>query len=371
MNIVFAGGGTGGHLFPGIAMAQEFLKRDQKNNILFIGTTKGIEARMLPKLNFELKTVPVTGFKGKALAEQAGALAAVPAAFCRAARYLKEFRADMVIGLGGYISFPAVAAARALHIPAVIHEQNSVPGLANRILGRISSRVFVSYEESKKYFASGKTIVAGMPVRRQFSGEAAAREKTPFCICVCGGSQGAHAINEAVLAALPHLAGIKDTIRFLHQAGQADSAMVEESYKKHGFAARVLPFVEDMYAWYRQAHVVISRAGASTLAELALCGKAAVFIPYPFAAGNHQEKNARVFVDGAAGRMLLQKDLSGEALAACIAELEKNRDALQHMEHQALNLAKPKAAETIVEECYRLAARARKAGRHDNTTQQD
>ncbi|MEI6127540.1 MAG: undecaprenyldiphospho-muramoylpentapeptide beta-N-acetylglucosaminyltransferase, partial [Pseudomonadota bacterium] len=361
MNIVIAGGGTGGHLFPGIAIAQEFLRRDTKNNILFIGTEQGIEARMLPKLNFTLKTVPVKGFKGKSPAEKAGAMAAVPAAFFKAGRYVRAFQADIVVGLGGYISFPAVAAGRALHIPTVIHEQNSVPGLANRILGRMAHRVFVSYEESKKYFAAEKTMAAGMPVRRQFTGGTTMREETPFCLFVCGGSQGAHAINEAVIAALPHLEGVKEKIRFLHQTGQADRALVEESYKKYVFAARVLPFVDDMYVWYRQAHAVVSRAGASTLAELALCGKASVLIPYPFAAGNHQEMNARAFVDGGAGRMILQRDLTGEALAACISELEKNRPAVERMEQQAVHLAKPKAAETIVEECYRLAARTRKA----------
>jgi len=355
MNVVIAGGGTGGHLFPGIAIAREFLKQDAGNTILFIGSAKGIEARMLPRLNYNLKVIPVAGFKGKGPAGKARALLSVPAAFARAGYYLKAARADLVVGLGGYISFPPVAAAAALGIPAVIHEQNSVPGLANRMLGRLARRIFISYEESRAYFPAEKTITAGMPVRCLPEGAAPQRPASPLCVFVCGGSQGAHAVNEALIAALPHLDALKSRLRFIHQTGHADLKAVEQAYGAGGFAAQVYPFIDDMYACYGEAHVIISRAGASTLAEIALWGRASILIPYPFAAGNHQEHNARVFADSEAARMIVQKELSGEGLAQLLSNMEQHREQLAHMENRARLLAKPGAAETIVAACTDLA----------------
>jgi UDP-N-acetylglucosamine--N-acetylmuramyl-(pentapeptide) pyrophosphoryl-undecaprenol N-acetylglucosamine transferase len=355
MNIIIAGGGTGGHLFPGIAIAQEFMRRNPQDRIVFIGSTQGIEARLLPQLGFALKTLPIRGFSGKPPAEKLAALALVPAAFLQAGRYLRSLQADIVVGLGGYSSFPAVAAARLMGIPAVIHEQNSVPGLTNRILGRMARRVFVTFEASRQFFPASKTTVSGLPVRSQFSGQQP-RDDGRFCVFVCGGSQGAHAINEALAAALPLLRGMSGQLHFIHQSGQADCAMLRQQYEQCGFSAEVLPFIDDMAACYRRAHLVICRAGASTLAELALCGKASILIPYPFAAGNHQELNARVFADRGACMLLLQKDLSAEALAGLVQELAAKPETCRRLGRQAGTLAQPQAAGTIVEACCRLAA---------------
>ena len=356
MNIIIAGGGTGGHLFPGIAIAQEFLRRGPDNNIDFMGSKKGIESRILPALKFRLKTITVKGFKGKGMFDKIISIFSIPVSFMQACCCLKRFHTDIVVGLGGYISFPAVVAGVAMRIPTVIHEQNCIPGLTNRILGRFASRVFISYEESRNFFKPDKTIFSGVPIRLQLRNETDGKRDEPFCIFVLGGSQGAREINQAVIAALPFLTGIGEKIRFIHQSGQPDIEMLEKNYKKFGFSAQVSSFIEDMFTCYRQAHLVISRAGAATLAELALCAKAAILIPYPFAANNHQKKNAKVFVDNGAALMIHSSELSGKILSSLIINLEKDRGKLQQMEDQAGTLSRPKAAEKIVDECYRLVA---------------
>ncbi len=356
MNIVIAGGGTGGHLFPGIAIAQEFVQQDPGNNITFIGTMKGLESRIIPQLSFRLQTIRVKGFAGKGPGCKLDALLSLPIGFLQSGYHIQRSRADIIVGVGGYISFPAVVAGSALMKPTVIHEQNSIPGLSNRILGRIASRVFVSYEDSLRFFQSHKTMYTGMPIRLQQLAERAPRVPEPFCVCVCGGSQGAHQINRAVCEALPYLYAVKNNIRFMHQSGQSDCDMVKRTYKDNGFTADVRPFVDDIFSWYHQAHLVIGRAGAATLAELALCARAAILIPYPFAADNHQEKNARAFVDTDAALMIRAQDLNGENLAAHIIDLQTHRQKVLRMENQAKTLSRPQAAETIVRECYHLVA---------------
>jgi UDP-N-acetylglucosamine--N-acetylmuramyl-(pentapeptide) pyrophosphoryl-undecaprenol N-acetylglucosamine transferase len=362
MNIVIAGGGTGGHLFPGVAIAQEFLRRDNAAQILFMGTEKGLESSVLPKLGLALETVPVRGFKGKGAVQKLGALLALPRAFLSAASCLRRHRAHLVLGLGGYISFPGIAAAKALGIAAAIHEQNSLPGLSNRMLGRIADRVFISYEESRPFFSAGKTVFSGMPVRISQHGAAPAPDDGRLCVFICGGSQGAHAINEAMMEALPDLESSKGSIRFIHQTGAMDAGMVEQGYETRGFTAAVSPFIDDMYSAYGQAHVVVSRAGASTLAELALCGKPSILIPYPYAAHNHQEHNARSFVAKGAACMLLAGELNGRSLAQTVLSLHADRNKIADMAAQAFLLAQPDAAGRVVEECCRLAAE--KGGGH-------
>jgi len=356
MNIVIAGGGTGGHLFPGVAIAQEFLRRDPAANILFMGTSAGLESRVLPGLGFALETVPVSGFTGKAMLQKLGSLLSVPRALLSAAKCLRRHKADLVLGLGGYISFPGIAAAKALGIPAAIHEQNSVPGLSNRMLGAIAARIFISYEESRPFFNACKTVFSGMPVRMTRTAERSKPDDGRLCVFICGGSQGAHSINQAMVDGLAELDDIKNHIRFIHQTGAQDAAMVAQGYEKRGFAASVSAFIDDMYGAYEQAHVVVSRAGASTLAELALCGKPSILIPYPYAARNHQEHNARAFVDKGAALLLLAPELSGRLLGQALLAFHNDREKIAVMAVRARMLAQPDAAGRIVEECCRLAA---------------
>jgi UDP-N-acetylglucosamine--N-acetylmuramyl-(pentapeptide) pyrophosphoryl-undecaprenol N-acetylglucosamine transferase len=356
MNIAIAGGGTGGHLFPGVAIAQEFLRRDVSAQIVFLGTEQGLESRVLPKLGLALATIPVMGFKGKGMRQKFGALLALPRAFLSAASCLRRHKADLVLGLGGYISFPGIIAAKFLGIPAAIHEQNSLPGLSNRILGTIADRVFISYEESRPFFYAGKTFFSGMPVRMSQHAGAPGPDGRRLCVFICGGSQGAHAINEAMMEALPDLESVKGSIRFIHQTGAMDAGLVSQGYEKHGFTAEVSPFIDDMYSAYGQAHVVVSRAGASTLAELALCGKPSILIPYPYAAHNHQEHNARAFVAKSAAVLLLAAELNGRSLALAILAFHADRKKVADMAEQVRLLAQPDAAGRVVEECCRLAA---------------
>jgi UDP-N-acetylglucosamine--N-acetylmuramyl-(pentapeptide) pyrophosphoryl-undecaprenol N-acetylglucosamine transferase len=223
------------------------------------------------------------------------------------------------------------------------------------VLARFVRRIFVSFDYSRQFFPPHKAVLTGLPIRSQFAASAAAERPEPFCIFVCGGSQGARQINQAVAAMLPALSGCTHRLRFIHQSGDADHAMLLDAYRRCGLQARVSAFIEDMASCYQAAHMVISRAGAATLAELALCGRAAVLVPYPYAANNHQEINARVFADAGAAMMLSARELQPAALAALVMELEGNRQRLSAMEKRARALARPEAARMIVDECCRLA----------------
>ena len=360
MKMAIAGGGTGGHLFPGIAVGEEFLKRDPTNAVLFIGTERGLESRIVPQLGFTLKTITVKGFKGQGIARKALAAAVLPRAFLQSWKCLRCCRADIVCGVGGYVSGPAVLAGVVMRIPAVIHEQNSFPGLSNRILGKFVNRIFISYDESRSFFPEGRTVFTGVPLRQQIRERPVPARDALFTVAVLGGSQGSHEINRAMATALPHLLSIKDRVRIMHQSGAGDEATLTAVYRTFGFDAQVVPFVDDMIAAYGKAHLIISRAGAATLAEIALCGRAAILIPYPFAANNHQERNAQVFVEQGAALMIRSPELSGERLAQAILDGEQHRDRLEEMGKQARTLAQPQAAQMIVDICYEEAAKRKK-----------
>ncbi len=363
LNVIISGGGTGGHLFPGIAIAQEFMRTLPSTNIVFIGSTSGIESRILPQAGFHLETTAARGFLGKSPAQKAAALTLLGGACIKAALLLKKHKADIVIGLGGYISFPALLAGTMLGIPTVIHEQNSIPGLSNKILGRIAKRICISFRECARYFPENKTVYSGLPVRNEFfTSRPPAHSDTLFRIVVCGGSQGSQQINAAVLEALPLLGSIRNRLQFIHQSGDAMCSEVRRRYAELGFQADVRPFIENMYGCLCGAGLVIARAGASTLAELAVCGKASILIPFPHATENHQEHNARSCVESGAARMIRSDDLCGETLASMLLELEGDRSTLRSMELRSAGRAAPDAAKKIMRECCRVAAQA--ARRH-------
>ena len=359
MNIIIAGGGTGGHLFPGIAIAREFLRKDPKNRVTFIGTKKGIEYRVLPELGFDLKVITVKGFKGKGLLEKIKALFCIPYSFIKSAYYIKKLQADIVIGLGGYISFPPIIAGKIMGKPTAIHEQNSFPGLSNRILGKIADKVFISNRESSLFFKKEKTILSGLPIRAEFIKNNLPERDTSFNILVIGGSQGSHEINNAIIDCLPKLNSFKERIKFIHQSGEKDKKELIKHYAENGISAAVFTFIDDIYTCYQKSNLVISRAGASTLAEIALCGRASILIPYPYATNNHQEKNGRAFVEEGASVMIQSSRLSGEKLASVIINLENRPEQIKKMEEQAKALSKPKASERITDECYKLSIKGK------------
>lgn len=358
MRVIIAGGGTGGHVFPGIAIAEELAMRDPKNAVLFVGTPAGLETRVLPKRDMVLRTIPVSGIKGKSVGRKVRAFSGIPRAVVESLRIIRDFEPDLVIGLGGYVSGPMLVASFLAGVKRVIQEQNLMPGTANRLSAGLAHRVFLSFEESRPYFASRKAVVTGNPIRKEFSQVGKPPERRELCLLVFGGSRGAHRINQAMVDALDRLGGLKHRLRVIHQTGVEDAPRVAEAYERKGFTARVEPFIEDMVSAYMESHLVVCRAGATTISELTACGRASVLVPYPFAADNHQEINARSLVQKGAARMILDRELSGETLAREVDSLFREPAKIEAMERASARLGRPHAAKRLVDECYRLLDRA-------------
>ena len=361
MRCVIAGGGTGGHLFPGIAIAEEFVERETGNEVLFIGTEKGIEAKVLTGGKFPLRTIQAKPIKGRSLLGKGLAIWTIPIAISEAFSILRDLHPQLVVGVGGYASGPTILAAFFLRIKRAIHEQNVVPGMTNRLLKWFSQRIFVSFEETKKYFPEDKTFVTGNPIRKEFltglqkEENGRKREKeNRFTVLIFGGSAGAHRINEAMIEALDHLKELKSSLLFIHQAGRTDIDVVLKSYQDKGFQALVRPFFDDMPNYYQISDLVVCRSGASTIAELAVCGKAAILIPYPHAAHQHQLINAQKLVDLGAARMIRDEALSGTLLAQTVLHLFTHPEERASMEKAIQQTGHPRAAQEIVDYCYDL-----------------
>jgi UDP-N-acetylglucosamine--N-acetylmuramyl-(pentapeptide) pyrophosphoryl-undecaprenol N-acetylglucosamine transferase len=364
MKVIIAGGGTGGHLFPGIAVAQELLDRSLAQDVVFVGTEHGIEAKVIPREGFPIRYLRAEGFVGKSVLGKAKALSLFALALIEARRIVRSLKPDLVIGVGGYASVPAVMVARLMGIPTLIHEQNSVPGLANRMLSRLADTVAVTYQESIAYFPDHKTYLTGNPVRKQMVkrsiDEALAvfpLERGLSTVFVFGGSAGARSINHAVVEALNYLYDLRHSIQFIHQTGEKDHEKVTEAYRRLGFAGVVVPFIYQMAEAYSVADLVICRAGATTLAEITALGKAAILVPYPYAASNHQEHNAGKLVDMGAARMIRDGEANGEALASLIRDLVSNRALRVDMERRAAAFGRPDAAEKIAHLAQALTRR--------------
>lgn len=355
--MLIAGGGTGGHLFPGIAVAEEFLRRDRDHRVLFVGTERGLEKRVLPTMGYELATLDVEGVKGRGLARSLGALLKIPRSLVQSAAILRRFRPDVVLGVGGYASGPAVLAAALKGIPTAVAEQNAVPGATNQILGRFVDRVFVTFRESAGEFPARKVTVCGNPVRSAFlrKGPAPERKDDRFGLLVFGGSQGARAINRAVEEALPLLGDLRARLRIVHQTGAADVERTAAAYRDQGFDAEVVPFILDMAGAYDQADLLVCRAGATSLAEITVSGKASLLIPFPFAVADHQTWNARVLAEAGAADMVAEKDLTGALLAERIRRFVADPGRLRAMEEKSRSLGNPRAAADIVDTMLSLA----------------
>jgi len=351
MKLIIAGGGTGGHLFPGIAVAEEFLALNPANEVLFVGTSHGIEARLLPKLGYPLALISASGMKGLGSVKQMLSAGRLLWGYAQSRKILKEFRPDIVLGVGGYASAPLVLAARGMGIRRFIHEQNAAPGLANKILGHVVDRVFISMEEAAESFPKSITLMTGNPIRKEILWGFQERVRSvgdTFSLLVFGGSAGAHRINTALIEALPYLSGVKDRLRITHQTGEKDLTQVRDGYRALGFQAVVSSFIENMSGAYGAADLVICRAGATTIAEVTACGKGCIFIPFPYAADDHQKKNAQSLLAKDAGFMILEEDLSGEALAQEILALMEHPEKLAQVERNARSLAQLDAAQAIV-----------------------
>lgn len=361
MRLVIAGGGTGGHLFPGIAVAEEFLSRGSRNQVLFVGTERGIEARAVPAAGYRVELISAAGIRGKgSLGKLTGGLRMLYG-YAQSRKLLKGFRPDLVLGVGGYASLPVVMAARGMQIPTFIHEQNAIPGMSNRFLARAADRVFITLEESVRYFPAEKVLLSGNPLRRQIldlvhgAAPAGGREEgSPVRLLVFGGSQGAHAINRAMQDALPLLKQIPERLEIVHQTGEKDCGEVAAAYRAAGVAGEVVPFIGDMASAYARADLIICRAGATTIAEVTACGKVCLFIPFPHAVDDHQRRNAEALLKKDAGFMLLERELSGEKLAETICGLIRDPQLLARTGENALGLAHLDAARIIVDEMEKI-----------------
>lgn len=366
MRVVVTGGGTGGHLFPGIALATGMQERIPGCQVLFIGTSRQLDQQALARYNFALETIHCLGLKGMGLLHRLRSLLQLPFAIREAAGILRRFRPQLVFGVGGYVTGPVLLAARVLGIPVCIHEQNSVPGLANRMVSRLADRIFLSIPCAYR-FPGHKTVLVGNPVRREIrvaAGRRAPGSGREIHILILGGSQGAHRVNMLVTEAARLVSEkLGGRVRFIHQTGKADLAEVRARYDRAGVGAEVNDFFTDMAEVYSRADLAVSRAGATTLAELAVMGLPAILLPYPFAADNHQQSNGAYYEQGGAARMFLEQDIDGEKLAREILHLVEEPDMLHQMSVRMTELAKPDAAELIIEECLALIERkqARKA----------
>ena len=353
--VVIAGGGTGGHLFPGIALAEEFIRRKDGWKIIFIGTGKDLEKRMLPRWGFELMTVPALPLKGRTWWGKGIGIITLLQGIWISRGLLRGIAPRLVIGLGGYAAGSVLIAAYLLGIKRVIQEQNVYPGLTNRMAARFAQRIFLSWTEGTRFFPAKKVRVTGNPLRRGvMAGRNNKRARKPFTLLILGGSQGAATINRAVIEAFPALEEITKDLRIIHQTGEVDYHWVKGKYEAKECEVSVHPFIDKMASCYREAHLVICRAGATTITELCAWGRASILIPYPYAADDHQRKNAQVLVNHGAGRMILDAELSGKRLAEEILPLYHSRKELQEMEAGAASLGRLDAAVRIVDECYQL-----------------
>jgi UDP-N-acetylglucosamine--N-acetylmuramyl-(pentapeptide) pyrophosphoryl-undecaprenol N-acetylglucosamine transferase len=356
VRVVIAGGGTGGHLFPGIAVAEEFIKRNRQTEVLFIGTKRGIESKLLSKVGYELRTIDVEGVKGRGMKALLKSCYRIPQSLWQSRIILREFRPQIVIGVGGYASGPAVLAAWLMGIPTAVAEQNAVPGITNRILGKFADRVFVTYARTQNWFSQTKVILSGNPVRAALAGvrKKQKAEKAYRQLLIFGGSQGAAAINKSVIEMLPELQGMKIPVRVLHQTGAREVETVREAYGRYGIQADVTPFIVDMAGAYAQADLIICRAGATSLAEITAAGKAPILIPFPWAADDHQTKNARALTDVGAAIMLSEKEIDGKKLFAVVESMLDDEKKLHEMEENSARLGNINAAATIVDACLQL-----------------
>ncbi|HEX9579226.1 MAG TPA: undecaprenyldiphospho-muramoylpentapeptide beta-N-acetylglucosaminyltransferase [Myxococcales bacterium] len=371
MRLLVAGGGTGGHLFPGLALGEEVKTRHPRNDVLFVGSAKGIEAREVPKAGYPLQLIDVGPLKRVGVFGFFKGMFRLPRALLQSMKILRKFDPDVVVGVGGFSSGPVVLAAWMMRIPTAVQEQNALPGFTNRALGRIADAVFIAFDEARAGFPPGRTHLLGNPIRRAFL-DNYLHTKAPgaqLSILVTGGSQGAHVLNLRVAEAMEILAPqIGERIKLVHQTGVKDRDEITARYEKlraSGLQAEAVAFIDDMAVAYAGADLLVCRAGATTIAELTVCKKPAILVPYPFATDDHQTVNARALVQAGAALLLAEKDLTGESLAGEIRALEADRDRLRKMSRASGLLGRPEAAREIADVCVSLCSkRLVREGRH-------
>jgi len=354
MRVILAGGGTGGHVIPALAIAQQ-LKLDYEAEALFIGTARGIENRLVPAAGFPLRLIQVGALKNVSLLTRVKTALELPRAVWTSSKILREFRPDVVIGVGGYASGPAMLAAILSRIPTLAFEPNAVPGFANRMVAPMVSAAAVHFEQTRRYFRN--CTVTGVPVRQAFFEAAQQEDQRQPTLLVFGGSQGAHAINQAMINALSLLQDKMPELQIVHQTGERDYNDAEAAYGKAQLRAEVHRFIDNMPARFGQADLIVCRSGASTVAEITAAGKPALFVPFPRAADDHQKVNAQALAKVNAAVMIEESQLTPARLAETVISLMGNRAHLIAMGEAARKLSHPSAAREIATMVARLAGK--------------
>lgn len=356
--VLLTGGGTGGHVFPAVAIGQAVRAQFPHAQIAWAGKADALEARACAKEQWKFFALPAAPLKRMGLSKKIAAVCTLFTAFRQARRIIREFAPDVVIGTGGYVSAAMMLAAVSARVPTIVEEQNSVPGLTNRWLGKFVKRVCVTFPASANYFPASRVVQTGLPVRQHIVDRLRHMERNdgpPWVLLIMGGSQGARRINELVMEMLPLLRASGVALHCIHQTGaHADDIAIARAYAAAGVSAEVHPFIEQMESVYVRAHLAISRSGASSLSELALAGVPAIVVPFPFAADDHQTKNAEFYVRAGAMRMLAERDATSAKLAEYVLPLLRQPEALRAMREQLRGCARPDAARAVVEVAMRV-----------------
>jgi UDP-N-acetylglucosamine--N-acetylmuramyl-(pentapeptide) pyrophosphoryl-undecaprenol N-acetylglucosamine transferase len=355
MKVLFAAGGTGGHIYPAIAVANELMRRDPACEVLFVGTARGLETKIVPDNGFQLSLIDSSGLKSVGLIGKIKGLSVLPKSFLEARHLMKQFRPHVVVGAGGYVSGPVLMMAAIMGVPTLVMDSNALPGFTNRQLARFVDKAALTFDEALPFFGK-KGVVTGNPVRTDFFGLEPKERTEVFHILIFGGSQGARAINNAVADSLADITDVAGNISFTHQTGEGDFEKIRELYNRSEFSnADVRPFITDMVSEFAKADIVICRAGATTCAELAAAGKAAIMIPLPTAADDHQRKNAEAMERAGAAKMVLQRDLNGKRIADEIRSVVADPVQITKMEAAAKSLGRSDAAEQTADIIENLA----------------
>jgi UDP-N-acetylglucosamine--N-acetylmuramyl-(pentapeptide) pyrophosphoryl-undecaprenol N-acetylglucosamine transferase len=356
MRLVIAGGGTGGHLFPALAVAQATRREDPDGSILFVGTRNGIEARIVPETVFPIRFISARGLRRTGLVNTLRGALEIPRGIIQSLSILRAFKPGLVLGVGGYASGPTLTAAILMRIPTAIQEQNSVMGTTNRLLCRFVNRIFVSWERTEPAPPMSKTLHAGNPIRNDLiSNKTRPRGDAKFHVLIFGGSQGARSINRSIADNLAGLERLADRVAFIHQTGRESAEELRDLYAQRGIEADVREFIHEMGEAYHWADLVVCRAGASSLAELTALGKPAVVVPYPYAIGDHQAKNAAVLESRGAVQVIREENLKNGAIIEAISRLVGHPEELEGMAAKSRALGKPDAARTIALDLLSLA----------------
>ncbi|MEZ5308727.1 MAG: undecaprenyldiphospho-muramoylpentapeptide beta-N-acetylglucosaminyltransferase [Pyrinomonadaceae bacterium] len=356
LKILIAAGGTGGHIYPGIAVAREVVERSDENEVRFVGSGQGLETRIVPENGFELELIHSAGLKNVGTLGKIKGVALLPKSLFESISIIRKFKPDVVVGAGGYVTGAVLIAAWLLRIPTLAMDSNALPGFTNRALARFVNRAALTFEEALPYFR-GKGVVTGNPVRKGFFAIKPKERGEKLELLLFGGSQGARGINLAMIDALPLLKPVESKLSITHQTGRFDFETVKTGYEEAGWtSADVREYISEMIEQFEKSDLIISRAGATTCAELAAAGKAAIMVPLPTAADDHQRKNAEALEKAGAARMILQKDLTGESLAKIISGFVDNPGSISTMETAAKKLGREDAAKVTVDLIEELAS---------------